>query len=170
MIEAGVLGPADRVELLGGMIVAMSPAGPAHNHVVMRLNRLFSPCWDRAEIAVQGTLLIGDNDVFDPDLMLLRPRPEGYREALPRPADVLLLVEVADASLRKDRQIKLPIYAAAGIAEYWIADIEHESIEIHRAPAGERYEQLSTVRDSERATPQAIAGLSVTPVEVFGVG
>src|SRR3989304_9191972 len=123
MIEAGVLGPRDRVELIGGIIVEKSPAGIPHNHFMIRITELFAPRLGRFQWAIQGTLTVAEGQVYDPDFMLLRRRPDGYKTRLPDAADVLLIVEAAESSLRRDQQVKLPVYAGAGIAEYWIADL-----------------------------------------------
>src|SRR5258708_4030394 len=96
MIEAGVLGRRDRVELIGGMIVEMSPAGIPHNHILIRIIELFGPLLGRFQFTVQGTLTVAEGHVYDPDFMLLRHREDGYKTRLPDAADVLLVVEAAE--------------------------------------------------------------------------
>src|SRR5687768_15831219 len=90
MIDKGVLGPKDKVELIGGVIVEMSPAGIPHNHCLMCLVRLFAPLLNNFEIAIQGTLTVSEGQVYDPDLMLLRRRDDGYKTRLPDATDVAL--------------------------------------------------------------------------------
>ena len=167
MVEAGVLGPEDRVELIDGMIVPMSPAGPKHNHVVMRFTELFAPAMPRIKVSVQGTLVLAEGQVFDPDFMLLQAKQGGYKDALPTAADVLLIVEAADTSLARDRQVKLPLYAAAGIAEYWIADLDRDALIVHREPDGQGYGQVRTYRGEEAVSPLALPEMSVRAGEVF---
>ncbi len=155
MIEAGVLGPNDRVELIGGMIVDMSPAGIPHNHFLIRLIELFAPLLGQYQFTVQGTLTVADGQVYDPDFLLLRHRPDGYKTKLPDAADVLLVIEASETSLRRDQQVKLPVYAAAGIAEYWIADLAQESIIVHRQPEGDSYRSVETHKGDEMVSPLA---------------
>lgn len=155
MIEKGVLGPDDHVELIGGMIVEMSPAGIPHNHFTIRVVELFAPLIGKFRVAVQGTLSVVEGQVFDPDFMLLRVRPDGYRTKLPEAADVLLVIEAAESSLPRDQKIKLPVYAAAGIPEYWIADLEREAIIIHREPEGSAYKVVERRQGDDSVSPAA---------------
>jgi Uma2 family endonuclease len=167
MIKAGVLGPGDNVELIDGIIVCMSPAGPRHVQSVLTLNRLFAPILERAEIAVQVTLVVAEGQVFDPDFMLLKRKPGGYGRELPKPADVLLLIEVSDHSLQRDRQIKLPIYAAAGIAEYWIVDLEAHALHIHRNPGPRGYADTRALHNGDVIAPLAIPEIHLTVDQLF---
>lgn len=167
MIEKGVLGPSDHVELFGGMIVEMSPAGIPHNGFLIGVLRLFSPLLDRFDIAIQGTLTVAEGQVYDPDFMLLRRRANGYKTKLPDAPDVLLVVEAAESSLRRDQQIKLPVYAAAGIPEYWIADLEREELIIHREPAGNGYRVTETRRGDDLVSPSAAPELSFAVRQAF---
>lgn len=167
MIDTGVLGSSDHVELIEGMIVDMSPSGPKHHHVLMRLTRLFSPALPFVELSIQGTLVLSDDHVLDPDFMLLRPREGGYKSALPTAADVLLLIEASDTSLRKDREVKLPRYAAAGVPEYWIADLERETITVHREPAGDRYNKIVTLVASQTISPLALPQFAFPVAELY---
>jgi Uma2 family endonuclease len=167
MVATGVLGPEDNVELIGGIIVDMSPAGIPHNYFLMRLNRIFAPLFNRFEIAVQATLPVGSGQVFDPDFMLLRRTDEGYKHRYPQPSDVLLLIEAAESSLQRDREVKLPVYAAAGIQEYWIADLDREQVLVHRDPLGEAYRSVSTLGGEEPFCPLAAPDFTVTVQQLF---
>src|SRR3989304_1664804 len=104
MIEAGVLGPRDRVELIGGIIVDMSPAGIPHNRFLIHILHLLHPLLDRFSIAIQGTLTVAEGQVFDPDIMLLRQRSDDYKTKLPDAGDVLLLIGGAGDYLRRDQR------------------------------------------------------------------
>jgi Uma2 family endonuclease len=167
MIEAGVLGPSDKVELIDGIIVRMSPAGSRHNHVLTRLTTIFAPVFDRALPSVQGTLPVTEGQVFDPDFMLLRPRPGGYKLALPTPADVLLVIEVSETSLKRDQQIKLPAYAAAGIADAWIFKTEDESLRVCREPRQGRYASSQDYAGDQSIAPLAISDFPIKVCDVF---
>jgi Uma2 family endonuclease len=167
MIDAGVLGKDDRVELIGGMIVDMSPAGIPHNHFLIRILRLFAPLLGTFDMAVQGTFPLEDGNVFDPDFMLLQKSANAYKTKYPEPQDVLLVIEAAESSFRKDQQLKLPVYARAGIPEYWIADLDKEVILVHRQPEGDVYQIVKTFRAEEDISPLAAPDFSITAQQAF---
>jgi Uma2 family endonuclease len=167
MIEAGILGPDDHVELIEGIVVEMSPQGSRHNHFLMELNRLFVPLWDRAVITIQATVVLGEGKVFDPDFLLLRLRDDRYKSNLPSAGDILLAVEAAESSLARDRMVKMPIYARAGIPEYWIADLEHETLIIHRDPRPGGYASVETRSGDDVVSPLAAPDFSFAVRKAF---
>ena len=167
MIDAGLFNSSDRIELIDGIIVAMSPAGPRHHHVLTRLTTLFAPLYDRLLPSVQGTLILADGEVYDPDFMLLRPRPGGYKSALPQGPDVLLLVEASESSLKRDQHVKLPAYAAAGITDYWIADLDRETLILHRDPHGQSYRDIQTLSAHDTLSPLAAPDLTLQVQQVY---
>lgn len=167
MIEKGVLGPKDRVELVGGFIVNMSPQGTRHNHFLMELNRIFAPLHSRFTICIQGTMTVSEGHIFDPDFLLLDRKPDGYKNQLPDAKDVLLVVEAAESSLRFDKRVKLPVYAAVSLPEYWIADLEREELIIHREPTGEHYASVETWRGDDIVSPLAAPELSFAVRQAF---
>lgn len=167
MIEKGVLGPDDHVELIGGVIVEMSPAGIPHNHYLIQILRVFAPLLGRFEIAIRGTLTVSEGHVFDPDFMLLRQRPDRHKSKLPDAADVQLIIEASESSFRKGQQLKLPIYAAAGIQEYWIADLSEERLLIHRNPEDTSYRTVEIRRGDEVVSPLAAPELSFAVRHAF---
>lgn len=131
MAQAGVFDPDLRLELLDGEILVMSPIGPPHNACVDRLTRLFTSKLGDRVIARAG--LGGHRRALTAaaDAALLRPREDFYRDEMPRPVDIVLLVEVADTSHRRDRH-KLRRYAQEGVGEAWLADVEADRLEVHR--------------------------------------
>jgi Uma2 family endonuclease len=138
--ETGVLGPEVRTELIDGEILKMAPIGTRHASTVSMLARLCERAvGDRALVWVQNPLRLGDMSEPEPDLMLLKPRSDFYAHAHPAATDVLLLVEVADTTLRYDTEIKLPLYARHGVAEVWVLDLAGGVLQRHRQPAGGRY-------------------------------
>jgi Uma2 family endonuclease len=167
MIEKGVLGPDDHVELIGGMIVQMAPAGIPHNGFLIGILELFQPLLARFSIAVQGTLAVSEGHVFDPDLMLLRKRPDRYKKKLPSAADVLLVIEAAESSLPRDQKVKLPVFAAAGIPEYWIADLERKVLFIHCEPEGSTYKVVERRQGDDIVSPLAAPELSFVVRQAF---
>lgn len=160
MIALGIIDPEARVELIDGEIIAMSPANEPHEGMVrLILNRLMPLVGRLATVDVQNAIALDDRSRPEPDLMLLKHRPDAYRDHRPGPQDVLLLIEVADSSLQKDRTVKLPRYARAGISEVWIIDVEGHCVEVYRGPVGERYGQYFVLQQGHvlcSALPQIL--------------
>lgn len=140
MAEAGVFREDDRLELLDGEIVQMTAIGSRHAGCVKRLNALLGRhVQENAIVGVQDpVVLAGDTELY-PDVVLLRPRPDFYSQSHPRPADVLLVIEVADTTLPYDRGVKLPRYSRAGIPEVWVVDLQDRVVDVYRRPASEKY-------------------------------
>jgi Uma2 family endonuclease len=135
MAETGIFGPEERVELIEGEIIDMAPIGYVHadlNSLLIR--RLGYPTEGRAIPWVQNPIHLAPHSEPQPDFVLLRHRTEGYRGGLPSAADVLLLVEIADTTLRYDRKVKIPLYARHGIPEYWIVNAAKKQVEVHLDP------------------------------------
>lgn len=140
MVDAGILGEDDRVELIEGEIIQMAAIGKCHATTVRRLIRVFRRLpEDRVTLDVQDPVALTPRNEPEPDIVLLRFREDDYATAHPTPADVLLLVEVADSSIDYDRQVKIPIYARAGIAEVWIVDLTRDCLTVYREPTGDGY-------------------------------
>jgi len=165
MAETGILTESDRVELIDGEIVEMAPIGHHHTACVLALSALFARALgDRAMLSSQNPVLMPRDTEPQPDVVLLRPPLAHYWARLPQPADVLLLVEVADTSYRFDREIKLPLYAAAGVPEVWIVDLTRSVVEVFRRPEGAVYRSNERVARGGRLTPEAFPDVAV-PVE-----
>ena len=150
MADVGILKPTDRVELIRGEIVQMSPRGRRHIAFVNNLNELLvMRLQGRAIVSVQNPVAIDDMSEPQPDLAILRrrsvPHSVPYKEAEPATPDVLLLIEVADSSLSYDRRTKLRLYAEAGVAEYWVVDCNAEAVEVFRAPETDGYREATRV-------------------------
>ncbi|MEZ0347152.1 MAG: Uma2 family endonuclease [Thermus sp.] len=145
-------------ELLEGEVYRMSPIGPKHAWSVARLSRVFTEALgDRAVVWPQNPIRIPPHSELKPDLALLRPKD--YREALPTPEDVLLLVEVADASLEHDQGLKLALYAQAGIPEVWVLDLKENRLHAHRTPKAGVYTEHRVLLPGEAAEPLAFPGV-----------
>jgi Uma2 family endonuclease len=169
MGKAGVFSEDDRVELLEGEIVQMTPIGSRHAACVDRLNRLFSQrVGERAIVRVQNPVRLDEQSEPQPDLALLKPRPDFYAQANPVPADVLLLIEVAETSADMDREAKLPLYARSGVFEVWLVDLSAERVEVHRKPAPHGYQERRTVARGQHLAPQALSDLVLSVDAVLG--
>lgn len=137
---AGILADDERVELVAGELLTLAPIGPRHAACVNLLVQLLSrSVGGEVVVSPQNALVLSENSELYPDIALLRGRPERYADAHPRPDDVLLIIEVADTSLRHDREVKAALYATAGIAELWIVDLSGGSVEVLREPKQGRY-------------------------------
>lgn len=162
MAEAGVFGEDDRVELLEGEIVEMSPIGSRHAACVKRLNAAFAGALaGRAVVSVQDPIRLGPWSEPQPDVALLRPRADYYAGEHPGPADVLLVVEVAESSVDTDRRYKVPLYAAAGIPEVWLVDLVERRIDICTEPDAGGYRHVREAAAGDVIAPLTFAHLTM---------
>jgi Uma2 family endonuclease len=169
MARAGILGEDDRVELIDGEIVEMPPIGPGHaGSVGGAAEQLMRQFGDRAHVRVQNPIRLGPHDEPQPDLALVRRRADSYRSAHPTPADVLLVIEVADTSLAADRGVKMPLYARFGLPEAWLVDLQHEVVLVHREPAADGYRLVTTARRGERLRPLAFPDRELAVDDLLG--
>jgi len=166
--RAGILGEDDRVELLDGQLVDMSPIGPRHALAVDALTELLvGAVAGRATVRVQNPIELDATTEPQPDIALVRRPWRGYPSAHPQPGDVFLLVEVADTSLELDRGAKLELYARAGIHEFWIVDLTTNGVLVHRRPRGNRYDLVSRVEPFGVLEIQDLAGVQIPAASLF---
>ena len=169
MGESGIILPDERVELIEGEIIQMTPIGPPHNGTVIHLNALLvRGAGDLAVVSPQLPVRLGDLSMPQPDLALLDARSNFYTDAHPGEDDVLLVIEVADSSVRYDRRVKLPLYARFGIPEYWILNIPESCIEVYRTPAGDGYQEFRRYVAGEHFAPQALPDLVIEVGALLG--
>jgi Uma2 family endonuclease len=155
MGETGILGPADRVELIAGEIIDKSPIGVLHAATVDALAKHLSRCaGESVFIRCQNPLRLDNISEPEPDIAILRPRADFYTTAHPGPADVLLVIEVADTSLAYDLGTKVPLYARHGIPEVWVIDAATRRTRVFCQPAGGREGGHAT--DSGYATEMSV--------------
>lgn len=163
MAEAGVLSPDDRTELIEGEIIDMPPIGSTHADVVRLLNqRLVRAVGDLGLVSVQLPVRLSIRSEPQPDLAVLKPKPEGYRHAHPSGDDVLLLIEVSDSTLRYDLGAKAHLYATHGVREYWVVDLVANRIWRHRAPRGTQYSERTEIAAGTLALPEGLGDITVT--------
>jgi Uma2 family endonuclease len=169
MAAAGVLTEDDRVELIEGEIVEMNPIGSRHAACVGRLTEILGRlAGGEAIVWVQNPVQINDYSEPLPDVALLKRRDDFYAQANPQPADVLLIIEVADSSVEYDRDIKIPLYAGAGITEVWLINLPQETIEIYTQPVGNTYREIRLVKRGESLAAKSIPGLILNADAVLG--
>jgi Uma2 family endonuclease len=154
----------EKVELLDGMLVAVSPQGAGHWHAIGRLNVLFvRAVGDRAMVRIQAPLATSDDSEPEPDVALV-PNQEDSHE---HPTRALLVVEVAQSSLRKDRLLKAALYARAGVPEYWIVNLAERVVEVYREPQGDRYSSMSTHPAGEILRPVTFPDIEIPIADVL---
>lgn len=169
MVEAGILTEDDRVELIRGEIIHMSPIGRRHAAHVRRLNTLLSEkLGRRALVDTQNPVELDDSSQPQPDVVLLQPRPDFYESGHPKPEDILLLVEVADTTVESDRNVKIPLYARDGITEVWLIDINQQCLEVYRQPCADGYKEMQKFYRGQTVSIQAFPDVEITLDQVLG--
>lgn len=167
MAEAGILHEDDRVELIEGEIVEMTPIGARHANSVRKLNQLLSKqVSEEFFVDVQNPIRLDERNEPQPDLAVIQARD--YRESLPMPEDVLLLIEVSDTTLAYDKNVKLPLYAQAGISEVWIVDLTGETIERHTDPSRNGYRYTERASRGETLTSATLPDITISVDAVLG--
>lgn len=169
MARARILKASDRVELIRGEIVCMSPIGRAHGACVNRLTRILTESLGRrATIAVQNSIVLGDDSEPQPDIAVLRFREDGYVPALPGPADDLAVIEVSDSTAEDDSRVKMPLYGSEGIREALLVDLQDDCIEVHRRPTKAGYRNVRRVGRGQRLALLAFPDLSPSVDDILG--
>ena len=164
MVDHGILPADQRIELINGEIIDMSPINLPHANSVTKLDRFFNKhlSQDKYIIRVQNPILLSDYSLPEPDIVVAY-----YREALlenehTRPQDTALLIEVADTTYRSDRDTKSPLYAAEGIAVYWIVNLNRRQVEVYTHPKEGEYTQVQVYQDTFE-----VLGTTITPHDIF---
>jgi Uma2 family endonuclease len=140
----------------------MPPINPDHAGKNNRLNRLLTlRVGDAAVVSVQDPLTLQPRSEPEPDLMLLRPRDDFYERANPTPKDTLLVIEICDSSLRYDREVKVPLYAAHGVPEVWLVDLQHRRLELYREPGADDYRLVLRPGPGEVVAPLLLPSLRI---------
>lgn len=167
MIAAGIIDEDMRIELIDGEIVEMSPMGPAHVSRLSRTARYVErTLGDEVIIINQSPIRLPPYGEPEPDLTLLRPDyPE---DQIPGVAHIFCVIEVADSAIATDRRVKLPLYAASGIAETWLFDINQRTIERHTDPRDGRYQRVATARGDRALTSTVLPNLTFRASQIFG--
>ncbi len=168
MFELGILDDEERLELLEGQIVRMAARGTAHRATVTRLWKLLEiRLGDRALVCPQEPVELSDRTEPEPDLAVLKPDPLYYEDHHPFPSDIYLIVEVADTTLKKDCGLKATLYARAGIADYWVLDINARQLHVFRQPGIEGYQAHAILEDGDAIAPLAFPQAIVPVAEML---
>jgi Uma2 family endonuclease len=157
MGRVGILSPEDRVELIDGEILTMTPIGTRHNACVSAANRaLVRAAGDEAIVQPEGSIRLDFYNEPQPDLVLLRPRADFYASRHASAADILLIVEIADSSFEYDRDVKGRLYADSGIAEYWLAELKADVVWRYSVPEGGAFRRVEQCRRGESIAPHLL--------------
>jgi Uma2 family endonuclease len=169
MSEVGIFSENDKVELINGEIIEMSPIGRRHTACVNRLNSVFSQLLGKKVIiAVQNPIILNNLSEPQPDIALLKPRADFYESGHPQPQDIFLLIEVADSSLEYDRDVKIPLYASSGITEVWLVDIYEQAIIVYCYPSENGYSDIQKLSRGEKMSIQAFPEVNLVVDDILG--
>jgi len=168
MGEAGILTREDRTELVDGEIIMVIRMGSRHASVISRVTCLFVELFNRkAILRAQLPFRLDEFNEFEPDMALFKKRDDSYASAHPGPSDALLVLEISDTSLKYDRDMKLPAYAAAGVPEVWIADLRGDSLLVYRDPSNGKYKSALSFRRGDSITCPAFPDIQIPVQELL---
>ncbi len=166
MGEAKLLSPTTRLELIAGEIIQMAPMGPVYADIISILDELFhNRIGQLMKIRVQLPIQLGDFSEPEPDIAVVQRRR--YLETHPTAQDVLLLIEVADSSIKHDLETKIPLYAKYGIPEVWLVDVNHTQVLVHWLPTASGYEQLKRFGCGQQLTSANLPELCIQVDDLF---
>jgi Uma2 family endonuclease len=169
MAEVGILKEDERVELIDGEVVYMSPIGTRHAACVKRLIALLTEQVGRSAIVgAQDPVQLSEYLEPQPDISLLKYRDDYYAEQAPAAEDILLLIEVADTSLTYDRDLKVPLYASGGVPEVWVVDLTADAVLVRRNPQDGAYTEARTARRGDALTLPGIDGAAIKVEDILG--
>jgi len=169
MGQAGILSEDDRVELIDGEIIEMPPIGSPHSAVTSRLAALLARAVQhRAIFRIQDPIRLGVYSQPQPDVVLVKPRDDYYASAHPGPEDVLLVAEVSDTTVDYDREVKIPLYARAGVRGVWIIDLATKEVEVFRRPYSGKYQTVSKARRGEVLSVETLPSVTLPVDQVLG--
>jgi Uma2 family endonuclease len=168
MMASGILHDSDRVELVRGQILTMSPQHPPHSATTHRASRVLSEqLAGRAEVRSQLPITLPPDSEPEPDIAVVRIDPREYADRHPGPADILLVIEVSDSTLRRDRNLKAPAYADAGIGECWILDVNTRRLFVLREPHDGGYRSETILGPADQLSPLAFPDVLLTVGDLF---
>lgn len=153
MVAAGILGEDDPIELLNGQLINRSPVGSNHAACVEKIDELLKDLLrGKAMVRSQNPITLSDLSEPEPDIAIVQKKENYYADRHPTPKEVFLVIEVADSSLEKYRQAKLPLYARAQIPEYWIVNLEKREIEVYETPLDDQYRSRHIYQPEDELT------------------
>jgi len=168
MVEAGVLVPDERVELISGQLYKMAAKGTAHSAAVTRIERVLKARFgNRVLLRFQDPIQLNDYSEPEPDVAVVKVDPLDYEDHHPTPQEVYLLIEVADSTLRRDRELKAPAYAQSGIQDYWILDVNQRQLYVFRSPTATGYTSEIVLSENDVISPLTFSDCQIAIREML---
>lgn len=169
MGATGVFAPDARLELIAGEIIEISPIGSSHAACVDLITSILNEQLSgRAIVRPQNPIVLDDFSEPQPDIAVLRFRADRYRDAHPRSNDVLIVIEISDSTVEKDRNVKLPLYARAGIGEALIFNLPEDQLECFSQPQADGYQEHSILKRGEQFSSATVSGLTLDVETILG--
>jgi len=169
MNQSNILTEDDRVELINGEIIEMSPIGTKHTSCINRCNSILpNLLGQKVIISIQNPITLNNLSEPQPDIALLKPRADFYENSHPQPQDIFLLIEVVDSSIDYDRDIKIPLYANSNIYEVWLIDINAQLITVYRYPQNDNYQEITTYHRGEKISILSFPDISLQVNAILG--
>lgn len=170
MVEAGILPEESGWELIDGEIIHRISIGSRHAGIVRKLSKILERKFgDVTLISVQNPIHIDEHNEPEPDIALLKPREDFYINSHPTSKDVLLLVEVSDSTLEYDREIKKSLYAKAGIVEFWLVNLQNNTLEVYSQPKNENYYLARILESGEKIESGTVENLTIEIDDILGL-
>lgn len=156
MAEIGIFHPEERVELIAGQIIRMSAKGTAHESAITRTERLFRQrLGEQVLLRLQSPVQLDDYSEPEPDIAVVMPNPLDYDDHHPTASEVFLMIEIADSSLKYDREVKAPVYARSGIVDYWVLDVNARKLHVYHLPSQNGYQSEAILTEDVTISPLA---------------
>jgi Uma2 family endonuclease len=168
MMETGIIHEGERVELISGQIFTMAVKGIRHTICTRRLfKQLIALIGEQADVQSQDPITLPNNSEPEPDVVIAKLREDNYENSHPLPADIILIIEVSDTTLKFDREVKAPLYAAAGINEYWIINLIDNRLEVHRQPENGIYTNVQMLMPPRSINPPEFPEITLNISDFF---
>jgi len=168
MAAVGILGADEQVELIAGQIIQKMPKGPAHSALCKRLEKLLEHrLGEQVLVRLQDPIRLDDYSEPEPDLAVVRPQDDFYASQHPTPAEVYLIIEVADTTIERDLGSKANLYSTAGILDYWVFNISARQLHIFRDPSPDGYHRQLILKE-QTIQIQAFPTCEISVLECFG--
>jgi Uma2 family endonuclease len=170
MAEAGILAADERVELIAGQIIQKMPKGPAHSALCKRIEKLLERLLgDQALVRLQDPVQIDIYSEPEPDIAVVHANANFYADSHPTPSEVYLIVEVSDSTVERDLSTKANLYAAAGIADYWVVNVQAQQLHIFRDPQADGYQRQIILKAKQSISLVAFPECVLTVQACFGL-
>ncbi|MEB3178262.1 MAG: Uma2 family endonuclease [Nostocaceae cyanobacterium] len=168
MAASGIFHPEERLELIAGQIIKMSAKGTAHSAATARTEKLLNNLLlERVLVRLQEPVQLDDYSEPEPDIAVVMPNSLYYEDHHPTLSEIFLIIEIADSSLKYDREVKAQIYAQSGVADYWVLDINGRKLHVYRSPSPEGYQSETILGEDLSISPLAFGDCAIAVREML---